>query len=174
MTYCIKCGRLTEPWDFAYYARDLMCIPCYKQYIDSVRKMRCALCAIQILPEDVVYLKKRPLCRQCYSEEIERITTTSCRGCKRIVKKYEPSHKLPQGGILCDDCFRKNAIKLRARECYRCFAPLGPNKKILGDEVLCGACYLEKVEFNSLKNKFLSTIRAILSTQTLPADAGTD
>ncbi len=174
MTYCQKCGRLTEEWDTGYYARDLMCITCYKTYTESFRKVRCTFCAVPVPPENIKYITGQAACKNCYDDQKRRIENSSCRSCKKHINAWEKRHPLPRGGFVCDDCYKSNAAKMAARECARCFSPLGADRKILSHEIICGSCYSKKTAVPSLKNKFSSILNALLSNQVLPPGSESD
>lgn len=127
MSYCLTCGSMIDEWDSAYYARTMLCIPCYDRKSYVQRTVSCAKCGMGVRQDEGRRKSGGVYCNYCASEleRLERIP--KCPVCRLPVESWQKSVKTPKGetvhasceqsaaghATVCNICGRKKNERMR-------------------------------------------------------------
>jgi hypothetical protein len=107
MQFCQACGSEIPEYDSGYYARNMMCIPCYVRKNSEVPLVTCARCGVRINKIESKERKGQLYCNYCFSE-LERLEhLPTCSICNKKIEPSEKSMKSAAGLIAHADCVRK-------------------------------------------------------------------
>lgn len=113
MPYCQTCGSMIDEYDSGYYARNMLCIPCYSRKASEVEYVSCARCGTRIRRYEAREGGGRRLCNYCYNEvsRVEKLPT--CAVCKKKIEAWQKTERLSETKIAHADCVREKKEETR-------------------------------------------------------------
>ena len=162
-TFCLRCGAGIEEWDAAYYARQMLCIPCWQRKQAEAAKKPCQKCYVRAREGELRFFRDKYLCPYCYREAQAEVKAKECAFCKKWIEDWEKKFQLPDGHFICEGCHRKGLGKLGLK-CSKCGRPpkypyMAPDGKIY-----CENCAVEaKAEAQPLLARAVSKIAKMLA-----------
>lgn len=108
MPYCLTCGSMVDEYDSAYYARNMLCIPCYSRKASEVPMISCGRCGVRIKAAESRERQGGRYCFYCHGE-LERISKIpACPLCGMKIESYEKSERAPDGRLCHLECRRRD------------------------------------------------------------------
>jgi hypothetical protein len=161
MVYCLKCGTLIEEdWDSGYYAREMLCIPCYdRKQIEGMKKP-CRRCGVRASEESGGSVRGSFYCGGCKRELEREIELRTCFVCKRFIESYESLHQSPDGKPMCEKCFQSRGGKAGAKVCSKCGKAAQKIAIIEENRALCERCYADEARLKARRRGVGSKIAA--------------
>ncbi|VVC01690.1 Uncharacterised protein [uncultured archaeon] len=107
MPYCQACGSMIDEYDSGYYARNMLCIPCYGRKSSEVESIGCARCGTRVRKYESRERQGRQYCNYCYNElsRVERLPV--CLVCHERIEGWQKAQKLPDGRMAHESCLRE-------------------------------------------------------------------
>lgn len=106
MPYCQTCGSPIDEYDSGYYARSMLCIPCYGRKSSEVESISCSRCGTRVRKYEAKEKEGRYLCNYCFGE-ISRVEhLPHCAICKEMIESWEKREEMPGGKIVHSACLR--------------------------------------------------------------------
>lgn len=141
--YCIRCGVEIEPWEIGIYSGSYLCSHCYQERASSRAEFPeiCTNCYKRLREKEANRKLGKTLCEKCYEEEIKKQMEFQCVSCKKWIYDETVKRKMPDGRIMCLDCYRKfGGGKLAARVCAHCERKT--TEYLVSDvgKIYCSAC----------------------------------
>lgn len=140
MVYCLNCGSSIDEYDGAYYARSMLCIPCFNRKQSEASARSCSRCGRSIRTDESKSHKGLTYCSYCFSE-IQRLESAIfCSFCKKQIMDWEEKSKMPDGKYCCAKCRDSSAGKSAPKLCSMCKKP--SPLKFIGEDgtALCMEC----------------------------------
>lgn len=138
-TFCLSCGTAIQEWDAGYYARQMLCIPCYQRKQQELSKKPCQKCFVRVREGELKFFRDKYLCPYCHREMQQQAHEKECAFCKKWIEDWEHKFRLPDGHFICEKCHAKGAGKL-GLTCSKCAAaPKYPYFSPDG-KVFCESC----------------------------------
>ncbi len=164
MTYCLTCGKMIEEYDSGYYARNMLCIPCYEtKRIDS-GKVQCLRCMRSLFPSEMKSLEGHGYCPDCHRRLALEIESRRCNICRRVLGDWENRLKTPDNKVVCKKCHDEKMGKLGTKQCALC----GRNAKIkmiVNDKFFCMDCYPKIEKKKNIADKLVGMAELIKGTR---------
>ena len=107
MPYCQICGSLINEYDSGYYARNMLCIPCYVKKTSEVESVSCARCGTRVRKYESKEKDGQKYCNYCFNELSREEKLPECAICSRRIEAWQKSEKLSDGKIVHSDCLRQ-------------------------------------------------------------------
>ncbi len=140
MPNCLTCGAGIDEYDSGYYARNMLCIPCYVAKTSQIAMVSCSRCGIRIKQDEAKRRSAGMYCSYCNSE-IERLAQkTICPVCKKSVESWQKSMKAPNGSVVHVECAEASQRRGNAARCIRCGRQTDVYKVSRDGLVVCYAC----------------------------------
>jgi formylmethanofuran dehydrogenase subunit E len=136
MPYCISCGANIDEYDSAYYARNLLCIPCYNKKISDAAYTTCSRCGIRFRADSAIYKSGKILCSSC-ANEIERAAYLPvCSLCNQKISYGQQKVHLTLGyaHVACVKKFRPEEF------CFVCHTKT-THYEIVNEKIICKGCF---------------------------------
>jgi hypothetical protein len=140
MPYCLTCGSMIDEYDSGYYARNMLCIPCYTQKTSAIPMVSCSRCGIRIKQDEAKRKGSGSYCNYCLSELERAERAVVCPLCKKPVESWQKSMKSPSGSILHIECAEKSQRRGNVARCIRCGRQTDVYKVTNDGLVVCFAC----------------------------------
>jgi len=103
-SYCLTCGSMVDEWDSAYYARNMLCIPCYGRKTSEVAMSSCSRCGTRVRQEEARRKGGSLYCNYCFNE-LERLESIPvCSLCRKKMESWQKTVKLSNGKKVHTDC----------------------------------------------------------------------
>ena len=100
MPFCLSCGAGIDDYDSAYYARNMLCIPCYVRKASEIAMVNCTRCGIRVRQEEAKRRGSGMYCNYCASELERQERTPICPLCKKAIESWQKSTRTPDGHIV--------------------------------------------------------------------------
>lgn len=114
MPFCLACGSGIDEYDSGYYARNMMCIPCYGRKMSEVPMISCSRCGVRIKQQESKERGGNRYCYYCASEKEREARMPVCPICKSRIEEWQKSITAPDGKAVhasCRENERKMALK---------------------------------------------------------------
>jgi late competence protein required for DNA uptake (superfamily II DNA/RNA helicase) len=113
MPYCLTCGAGVDEFDSAYYARNMLCIPCYVRKSSEIAMASCSRCGTRVRQEEARRKGGMLYCGYCFSEleRLERIPV--CPLCSKKMEDYQRTLRLSNGKKAHLDCATAPSARVR-------------------------------------------------------------
>ncbi|MEM4633579.1 MAG: hypothetical protein QW275_00305 [Candidatus Anstonellaceae archaeon] len=140
MTYCLTCGAQIDEYDSAYYARSMLCIPCYIKKSAEGAYVLCSKCALRVKQEEARQRRGRLYCSYCFSE-LERVDQLpSCYICTKKIENHQKSLKLSNGQYVHSECAKRNQNIPLSTYCSVCGKETSHFKILPNSKAICPRC----------------------------------
>lgn len=140
MPNCLTCGAGIDEYDSAYYARNMLCIPCYTRKASEIPMVSCSKCGIRVKAEEARQRRGMPYCSYCYSELERTDRLPECSICLKLIESWQKQIRLSGGKIAHADCAQKAHDRKLLAKCSACGRE-SPFFKVLPDgKILCPRC----------------------------------
>ena len=106
MAFCLSCGTGIDEYDSGYYARNMLCIPCYNQKISEVPMASCSRCGMRVKRSEARERHSDYHCAYCFSEEERQAAIPKCPICDKQVESWQESAKSSKGSLAHLSCLR--------------------------------------------------------------------
>ena len=104
---------MIDEYDSGYYARNMLCIPCYGRKSSEAESISCSRCGTRVRRYEAKELEGRQLCNYCYSE-ISRVEhLPACAVCREKIEPWQKSERLPDGKVVHSACLRDRKEETR-------------------------------------------------------------
>lgn len=136
MPYCLACGAGIDEFDSAYYARNMVCIPCYTRKASEIPMTGCARCGVRIKQEEARRRSGGMYCNYCNSE-LDRIARAQvCPFCGKKIEEWQKSLLSPSGKKMHTACAEAQQRRQTPARCIRCgrevrFYKVGPDALVV-------------------------------------------
>ncbi len=140
MVYCLNCGKIIDEWDSGYYARQMLCIPCWDRKEVEGRKRPCGRCGVRTSPDSGSSFRGGFYCRACVRELEREREARTCHVCRRFVENWEKIFQSPDGKPVCERCHKSGLGKMGAKTCSRCGRAVEKAAAVEGERIYCESC----------------------------------
>lgn len=164
-SFCLTCGTIVPEWDSAYYARSMLCIPCWQNKQREASTQPCGRCAVRTKKDELAFFREKYLCPYCLREAKQEVHDKECASCKKWIENWEKKFQMPDGRFICHSCHEKSKGKFGMR-CEKCGKmPKYPFSSPDG-KVLCEICAIKvhKGQQAPLFARAVSKVAAMLSS----------
>lgn len=151
---------MIEDWDSGYYARQMLCIPCWSARQADARKTPCRRCGMRVSEESGGSIRGAFYCGSCKREVEREIQTRTCFVCKKFIESWENVHQSPDGKPICDKCFGTKSGRSGAKICIRCGKALQKLVLRVGEPELCENCLALNESGKRQRGRFVSKLVA--------------
>lgn len=161
MPNCLTCGSGIDEYDSAYYARNMLCIPCYTRKASEIPSISCSKCGIRVKQEEARSRRGNYYCSYCASEleRVERLPV--CPLCARKIESYQSSTKLSDGKIVHSDCASKAHDKKLQAKCSVCGRETPFFKVLPNGKTVCPRCDREGATTHSPRHAMPIIVRLV-------------
>ncbi|GEM_PF-4938419 len=160
---CLTCGTGIEEWDAGYYARSMLCIPCWQRKEQEMSKKPCQKCYVKVGSGELKFFRDKYLCPYCLREAQNEVHDKECAFCKKWVETWEKKFRLPDGHFICEECHNKGLGKLGLK-CAKCGKPPKYPYVAPDGRIYCEHCAVEAKERSApLLSRAVSKIAKMLS-----------
>ncbi len=119
MQNCTRCGATIEDWDSSYYARGLLCQPCYDSIHAHDNKELCNGCYSYVEKNKDHCVLGKFYCGRCYQTQKEIMKGKICKDCGRLLPDNEKRMFQDDGSIVCASCHadmsKKAGMRIRVQ-----------------------------------------------------------
>jgi formylmethanofuran dehydrogenase subunit E len=140
MPNCLVCGAGIDEYDSGYYARNMLCIPCYVRKTSEVASVNCTRCGIRIKQDEARKHNSMYYCNYCASELDRQERMQVCPICKKPVESWQKSVKSPSGVLVHTECAASQEKRKIAARCVRCGQETDSYRVTNGGLVVCATC----------------------------------
>ena len=104
MPFCLTCGAEVDEYDSAYYARNMLCIPCWTRKSSEIAMASCSRCGTRVRLEEARRRGGSLYCGYCASEleRLERIPV--CPLCNKKMESWQKALRLSNGKTVHQAC----------------------------------------------------------------------
>ncbi|MCX8194561.1 MAG: hypothetical protein N3G22_00420 [Candidatus Micrarchaeota archaeon] len=123
MQHCLSCGATIDEFDSAYYARTMLCIPCWTRKASELAKSPCPRCGVLVRKEEARLREGRYYCGHCFFEleRLEKIPQKPlCTLCRNAIEDWQGSIRSPAGQFFHKSCLEDIKKGRHAARCIRC------------------------------------------------------
>ena len=113
MPYCLTCGSEVDEFDSAYYARSMLCIPCYVRKSSEAAMVSCSRCGTRVRQDEARRKGGSQYCSYCFNEleRLERIPV--CSLCSKKMESWQKTIKLSNGKTVHGSCATAPSSRVR-------------------------------------------------------------
>jgi len=139
-SYCLTCGAEVEEYDSGYYARSMLCIPCYERKEEQLEMVACARCGTRVRREEARLRKGERFCSYCASE-IDRSERPLCPVCRKTIESWQKSVRLANNNVVHEECaLERREGKRSVAFCSFCGQETDFYKSLPDGKAICAKC----------------------------------
>ncbi|MCX8197709.1 MAG: hypothetical protein N3F07_00730 [Candidatus Micrarchaeota archaeon] len=162
MVFCLTCGAEVDEYDSAYYARAMLCIPCYIKKTSEASFAICSKCGLRVRQEESKQRRGRAYCGYCFSE-LERIDQLpECSLCARRIEAHQHSLRLSDGSIAHSSCAAKKWGRQIQVFCFYCGKETSHFKILPNGKATCPRCDKSASQEGGSKARHMPILVAVL------------
>ncbi|VVB99328.1 Uncharacterised protein [uncultured archaeon] len=141
MPYCLSCGSEIEEYDSGYYARNMLCIPCYDRKAEAAEMASCSRCGTRVRKEEAAYRKGERCCHYC-AAEIDRQELPVCPLCRKRIESYQKPFRMANGQLVHRECAEstQGAGKKVEAVCSVCGKRVDMFRVLPSGKAICARC----------------------------------
>ena len=136
MPNCLACGSTIDEYDSGYYARNMLCIPCYTAKASEVPMVSCARCGVRIKQLESREVGGGCYCNYCASEKKRVAGLPVCPFCKEKIEYYQKARQFASGKIFHEECAKKAGSQQETRDRLAVSVKKGEGGKTIMSSVL--------------------------------------
>ncbi len=138
MPYCLACGSLVDEHDSGYYARNMLCIPCYGRKASEAQMISCSKCGVRISRDSARMRQGGAYCNYCLSEKERLEMRAKCGICGEPIDEWSKAVPMPGGKKAHAGCARRKDSEIAT--CSFCGAKTSRFRPYPGGKIACEKC----------------------------------
>lgn len=140
MQNCLTCGSGIDEYDSGYYARNMLCIPCYNRKASEVPSVSCGKCGRRIRQDEARGRRGAYYCSGCFSEIEREEGLPTCPLCKKRIEYWQESLKLSNADLVHASCAEKQQKRSLRAYCSFCKKEVDLFKVLPNSRIICVKC----------------------------------